>query len=375
MPHSLSRRSLLRKTALHASALVLPSASSIAAQSQPLRLGLIGLVHGHVKGFLRLLEGRKDIQLVGVSEPQSGIAAKYRQMGPLAGVPFFATAGEMLDQTKPEAAVIFTSTLDHGPAVAACARRNVHCMMEKPLAVSLAEGRQMADAARKAGIHLMVNYETTWYPNNQLVWDALRTQNQLGQLRRAIIRDGHQGPKEIGVDPEFLAWLTDPRQNGAGALYDFGCYGANLLTWLLDGQRPLTVSATLQQLKPAIYARVDDEATVILTYPHMVGIIQASWNWPYSRKDMDLYGERGYLFTDRSQAVRVRSGQAPEETRTAPPAPPVSRDYLTYFRAVVRGETKLDGLSGLENNLLVTEILEAARTSAREGRVVTLPPA
>ena len=55
-----------------------------------------------------------------------------------------------------------------------------------------------------------------------------------------MVHDGHQGPKEIGVPPEFLNWLTDPAQNGAGALYDFGCYGVDLMTWLMHGETPLT---------------------------------------------------------------------------------------------------------------------------------------
>jgi predicted dehydrogenase len=59
---------------------------------------------------------------------------------------------------------------------------------------------------------------------------------RLGAIRRVVVHDGHQGPKEIGVPPEFLSWLTDPAQNGAGALYDFGCYGVDLMTWLMHGE-------------------------------------------------------------------------------------------------------------------------------------------
>ena len=53
-------------------------------------------------------------------------------------------------------------------------------------------------------------------------------------IRKIVAHDGHQGPKEIDVQPEFLDWLTDPVKNGAGALFDFGCYGANLMTWLME---------------------------------------------------------------------------------------------------------------------------------------------
>ena len=121
-----------------------------------------------------------------------------------------------------------------------------------------------------------------------------------------VVHDGHRGPREIGVQPEFLAWLTDPEQNGAGALFDFGCYGANLMTWLMDDARPTSVTAVTRRFKPEIYPRVDDEATIILEYPGAQAIIQASWNWPFDRKDMAVYGQTGSVFTVRNNEVRVR---------------------------------------------------------------------
>ena len=118
--------------------------------------------------------------------------------------------------------------------------------------------------------------------------------------------DGHEGPKEINVQPEFLAWLRDPVQNGGGALFDFGCYGANLMTWLMDGQRPIAVTAVTQRFKPAIYPQVDDEATILIEYPGAQGIAQASWNWPFGRKDLEVYAERAYAVATGGNSVRVR---------------------------------------------------------------------
>jgi hypothetical protein len=135
-------------------------------------------------------------------------------------------------------------------------------------------------------LHLLVNYETTWYASNRAAYDEVQA-GSLGELRRVVVHDGHQGPKEIGVPPEFLGWLTDPAQNGAGALYDFGCYGVDLMTWLMHGQAPLTVTAVLNHDKPQTYPKVDDDATVVLTYPHAQAVIMASWNWPFGRKDME----------------------------------------------------------------------------------------
>ena len=77
----------------------------------------------------------------------------------------------------------------------------------------------------------------------QVAVAAAMKDGKLGAVRRLVTHYGHQGPKEIGVGPEFFSWLTDPAKNGAGALYDFGCYGANFATWLFENQRPLSVFA------------------------------------------------------------------------------------------------------------------------------------
>jgi len=197
----------------------------------------------------------------------------------------------------------------------------------------------------------------------------------IGDLRKIVVHDGHRGPKEIGCSQTFLSWLTDPKLNGGGALPDFGCYGADLMTWLMGGERPTSVFAVTQQIKPDIYPKVEDEATVIVTYPKTQGIIQASWNWPFDRKDMEIYGKTGYVLAPRKDLLRIRKAGAPE-TELELSAPPQSRpnDQLTYLVSVVRGEFKPSGLSGLDVNLTVTEILDAARESARTGKRIDLPP-
>jgi len=196
--------------------------------------------------------------------------------------------------------------------------------------------------------------------------------SDLGEIRKIVVHDGHPGPKAIGVQPEFFDWLTDPVRNGAGALFDFGCYGANLMTWLMDGQRPIAVTAVTQRFQPDVYPAVDDEATILVEYAAAQGIIQASWNWPFDRKDMEIYGRTGQIFALRGDGIRVRLQGKQEEQSTAPPIPAPEDDFLSYLAAVVRKEIKPSGLSSLENNVIVTEILDAARRSAATGQRIVL---
>lgn len=343
------------------------------AAGGPLRLVIIGLEHGHVAGFFHNNLERKDIQIVGIADADHALCERYAKQYHLDPKLFHDDASEMLDKTRPQAAVIYTSTFGHLAAVETCAAHGVHAMMEKPLAVSLDAARAMQQAAERGHIHVLVNYETTWYRSNRAAYDMAHD-GSIGQVRKIVVHDGHQGPKEIQVQPEFLAWLTDPKLNGAGALFDFGCYGADLATWVLDGSRPRTVTAVTQQIKPDVYPKVDDEATIILTYPKAQVIIQASWNWPYNRKDMEVYGQTGCVLTVGPDEIRVRHGNGPEKQRQASPLAAPYDDPLHFFEAVIRGQVKPDGTpSSLQTNMIVTEILDAARQSAKTGKTIELP--
>jgi predicted dehydrogenase len=340
----------------------------------PVRIGIDGLSHSHVHGLLNAMSSRPELQIVGIAESDKDMAQRYAERYGFSMDIVFPTVEEMVEKTKPEGVMAFNSIYGHLRTVEACAPHGIHVMVEKPLAVSTAHSGKMAELARKHNILLLTNYETTWYATNQKAYDMVR-RREIGDIRKVIICDGHQGPVEIGCNPEFLAWLTDPKLNGGGAVIDFGCYGANLMTWLMQNERPVTVSATLQQIKPDVYPKVDDEATVVLTYPRSQAIIQASWNWPFSRKDMEIYGISGYIKAINPNDIAYRLPK--ERTETNERLPSLSApgdDPFRYFIAAIRGDivVKPSDLSSLENNLIVVEILEAARKSAASGKTVKL---
>ncbi|WP_234733174.1 Gfo/Idh/MocA family protein [Tellurirhabdus bombi] len=340
---------------------------------KPVRVGIVGLVHSHVHWILGRVK-QNDIEIVGIAEPNRQLAERFLKQHNLPMSLVYPTIEEMLDKTKPEAVTDFGKIVDHLKTVQICAPRGVHVMVEKPLAVSLDHARQMETLAKKHQIHLLTNYETTWYGGNYKAFALINKDKAIGDIRKIVVHDGHEGPKEIGVDKEFLDWLTDPVDNGAGALFDFGCYGANLSTWLFNGQRPQTVTAITQQIKPDIYPKVDDEATIILTYPNAQTVIQASWNWPFSRKDMEVYGQTGYVMTVDGKRMRLRlKADKAEQVAEAPQTLAPAIDPFAFLASVVRNETKsVNDLSSLQVNMVVMEILDAAKRSAKEQKTITL---
>ena len=340
--------------------------------AQPVRFAIIGLSHDHAGGFIPRTRNRQDIQLVGIVESNKALVVRYADRFKLSNDLFFNSLEELLAKTNIQAVATFTSTFEHRRVVEECAPRKIHVMMEKPLAVNMEHARAMEAAAQEGGIDLIVNYETTWYPSNQKAYGLIREEGAIGEIRKMVIHDGHRGPKEIGCSSAFLEWLTDPVLNGSGALNDFGCYGADLMTWLMDGKRPLSVFAVTQHIKPDVYPKVEDEATIVVSYPKALGIIQASWNWPFDRKDMEVYGRTGYVMAPRMDLLKVRKANE-SETELKPPAlAGPSADPLSYLSAVVRKEIKPSGLSSLAVNMVVVEILDAARESAQTGKRVEL---
>ncbi len=340
---------------------------------EPLKIGVIGLSHSHV-GWLWNRSHLKDVEIVGIVEPNKQLAKRFSEQKGFSMDLVFGSMEELVASKKPEAVTTFGSIFEHLEVVEFFAPLGIHVMVEKPLAVSFEHALKMKALAEKHKIHLLTNYETTWYATNHKAHEMVK-QGKIGELRKIVVHDGHEGPKERGVNQEFLDWLTDPVLNGGGALMDFGCYGANLITWLMDGQRPEAVMAVTQTIKPEVYPKVDDEATIVLTYPKTQGIIQASWNWPFSRKDMEVYGKTGYIISEDRNNIRYRINQNEKEQReileerSAP-----YNDPFSVLAAVIRNEISLPegNLYSLENNIVVMEILEAAKESAKTGKKVVL---
>lgn len=342
------------------------------AIKKPLRVCIVGLVHDHVHWILGR-ENKGDIEIVGIAEPNRDLAEAYSKQHGFSMSLVYSSMEEMIEKTKPEAVFAFNSIYDHLKVVEYCAPRGIHVMVEKPLAVSADHVNKMLALAKKYNIYLLTNFETTWYGSNEKAWHIIKDEKAIGDIRKIIFYTGHQGPVEIGCSKQFLAWLTDPVLNGAGSLTDFGCYGADLATWLMNGEVPEKVSAVTQQIKPDIYPKVEDEATIILAYKKAQVIIQASWNWPYGRKEMEIYGKSGIVFCKNGKDMQVRETDKKEtQAITADALPSNRNDPFVYFANVVRGNIRLNtyDMSAPATNEVVVKILEAAKQSAKTGKTI-----
>jgi len=334
-----------------------------------LRVAIAGLAHDHVHGILNQYK-KGEVVIAGIAEADEQLVERYKKTYQLPDALFYKNLESLLASTKPDAVLAYTPISEHISVVEICAPKGIPVMVEKPLATTIKDAERIAVLAGQYHIQVLTNYETTWYNSNQQIFEMVNTEHAIGTIRKMTVHDGHNGPKEIGCSPDFLNWLTDPVKNGGGALMDFGCYGANLMVWLMNGKAPIAVTAVTHHLKPLIYPKVEDDATILLEYPGATGIIEASWDWPFGIKDLEVFGTNGYLHALNGNILQQRNKDVYENVSLKPAA---YTNNIQYLSDVLNG--KLDpghDLSSLENNLIVVHILESALKSAREGKRITL---
>ncbi len=327
---------------------------SVTPSGTKTRIAIIGLDHDHVWGLLKDIAGEPDADLIAIADPHPELVSKAKAQVS-ATVKFYSDYVRMLDEAKPEAAIVTTANDRHLEILRECAKRHIHYSTEKPMATNAADAREMERLASQAGIKLMVNYWNAWVAASHDLFHAVKS-GQVGPVQRIIVQYGHRGPKEIGVSQYFADWLYDPVKNGGGAIMDFWCYGAEWALWLKG--RPTRVYATATTLKVEQRNKVDDEATIVLDYPD-VG------------PKGSLTAGRDYLFF-RSAAQRGASTTPYGEPVPLNSLPGGTSNPISYFVRSIRDDKAIEDPVSARLNVQAMEILDAARESARTGRAQEL---
>jgi len=353
---------------------LLAAANVIEAQSASgtakTRLAVVGLDHDHVWSLLKDIAGEPSAELVAIAESDAALVSRAQKEVP-ASVKFYADYVAMLDEAKPEAVIVATANDRHLEILRQCAKRHIHYSTEKPMATNAADAREMERLAQEANIKLMVNYWNAWVAPSHDLFHRVRA-GEVGSIQKIIVQYGHRGPKEIGVSQQFASWLYDPVKNGGGAIMDFGCYGAELSLWLKG--RPTRVYATTRKMKVEQNNKVDDDATIVLEYPDATAIIEASWDWPYTKDLVEVFGPKGSLLA-RHNTLQYRSADArgpnvaPDgENVTLDALPKETSNPISYFVDCIRNNKPIEDPVSARLNVQVMEILDAARESARTGK-------
>jgi predicted dehydrogenase len=350
--------------------------AALPAFAQTYRAAVIGLVHAHEGSYLPRMTRSEQIKLVGIAETIPELVQQAKEQQGAKDVPFFDDYRKMLDETKPDFVWAFVENNRHMEILKECAPRHIHVIYEKPLASTYKDALAMVELAKKYNVKVMCNYQMAWWPANQIA-RAEVDKGIVGKPWRLHGIVGHGGPGSTGPGKYFFDWLTDPAKNGGGALMDFGCYNALWSLWYMG--RPESVYAEAIHLRPETFPKVEDSATMVLKYKAGINIFEGSWDLPRSFQDLEIFGSttapdgnltRASIYMTQ-QKVELRSGR---DTRELPltPLPPEKADPIALMVDAIRNHKPIEGITALDINVGVVEIIEAAKESIRTGRAVKL---
>lgn len=322
------------------------------------RIGVLGLHHDHVWSNLEELQKTGKAELVASADHFPELRDHYTEKFP---GKVYASYDELLANEDLTAVYIFGSNkLSEDLTVAAC-ERGLHCLVEKPMASTLAGAERMLAAAKANGVRLMINWPFAWWP--QLRHGICMAQaGEIGQVWQVKYRAAHQGPVELGCSPQFCEWLYDAELNGAGALMDYCCYGAVLAQVILGRPEQVTGAKLRTGLKPDL--KLEDNAILIMQYANAIATTEASWTQigKLTSYSTTIYGSEGTLLIEPDYNGRIILATSEDEEGRALVIPEQPADLVNasehFLAAIEDPMMQIHPLCTAESGLCAQWVLE-----------------
>jgi len=355
-----------------------------------LRIVVVGFDHMHAGDQIAVVQSHESTALVGVwdsARDGARMSAVCDDLDVAAELRFEALDA-LVEQARPDIAVICSPTSDHLRHVEYFAARGVHLLVEKPFAANLADARAMTELAQSAGVLLGVNWPLAWFPVHRTA-HRLIAAGAIGSVVEVHYYDGNRGPLFHGhakheldgsADPAIKAtsWWYSAAQGG-GSLRDYLGYGTTLATWFRGGEMPIDVTARVHH---ADGDEVDEQSVVIASYASGLSTFQTRWGtftdpWthqPAPRCGFVVVGTEGTLISyDYADHVVLQTRQHPGGVAVPVDTLPLHETggVANLVHALGSGG-ELTGPISSQVSLAGQRITEAAQTSARSRRPVPL---
>ena len=297
------------------------------------KIAVLGLHHDHVWSNLQELVRQQGAELIAAADHHPALIEKVTaDFG--AGVRTYDNYDSLLEtESELDAAYIFASNRLSEELAVKALQRELHCLVEKPMASTLAGADAMLATARDKNLRLVINWPFAWWPQMQHALH-LAANGEIGQLWQVKYRAAHEGPRELGCSEYFCEWLYDDQLNGGGgAFMDYCCYGAVLARTLL-GQPDSVTGVKLRALKRDLDS--DDNAMLILRYPNALATTEGSWTQigKMTAYTTVLYGSSGTLLLEPRHGGKLfkATGEDPEGSEiSVPDLPPHRVDSGAHF--------------------------------------------
>jgi len=345
----------------------------------------INFDHFHMGDLLRMVHDHPNAEIVSISDEQPERMVEATKNFGLADEQVFSDADQCLESTKPDLVILCPAAARHGEWTEKVAAHDVHILMEKPFAASVAEADRMV-AAMKPGKQLAINWPLRWY-RAHVTAHRLIQEGTIGDVQEVHFYDGNRGPLYHGADKiekeptsaeKDASWFYKKDQGG-GSLLDYLGYGTTLGTWYHGGRKPIEVSCVMDEPDGL---EVDEHSITVARYECGLSKFETRWGtftdpWTHQPQPMCGFVIKGTDGTisnyDYADTVRVQTRdkvegfEMPADELTAP-----FQDPVQYFLDCLENDQPITGPLAPDVCRIGQQIVDTAFQSAQEKRILPL---
>lgn len=315
-----------------------------------LRVGVVGAgVMG--SNHARVLSGLPGVALVGIVDPLPEHRARATAM---VGCRAFESLDEMFDEGV-DAITIAAPTHLHHEIALACITRNIHILVEKPVASTVEEGHDIVDAARSAGVTLMVGHVERFNPAVAAIKQAIAGEDILSI-----------GITRVGPFP--------PRMSNVGVVIDLAVHDIDLIRWFTESD----IVEVQPQLSSAVAEREDIALLQFRTASGVLAHINTNWLTPFKARNVTVATRGKYVMGDLlTRQVTECFGFKPDGSYSMRHLPvghdePLRSELIAFLEAVRTGSVPaVSGDEGVASLEIAIRCLEQpakpAASAARKG--------
>lgn len=325
-----------------------------------LKVAMLSYWHVHAKDYVRQLKELENVEITAVWDE---VAERGKREAKELGVAWEAELDKLLARDDVDAVVVNTPTNLHRQVMVAAAKAGKHIFTEKVMGLNVKECIEIADTVRQAGVKFCISFPHRTFPHN-LFAKRVVEEKLIGDITLLRIRNAHDGAVANWLPDHFY----DPISCGGGAMIDLGAHGMYLARWLLG--EPLRINSMFNHYTGR---EVEDNAVSVIEFKNKAVAVTetgfVSSNSPFS---LELYGTEGSLliggadnnirFFSKKLESSVQGWITPTDLPEALPSP-----IEQWVDGICNGG---DILFGLNEGIQLTELMEGAYLSHREGRTV-----
>lgn len=340
-------------------------ASQVAARQavrlpKKVRLTLIGL-EGHIGEILDPMDRLPDVQLVALQDPDPQLIARVAENKHAAGARRYGDWRELLNLESPDMVAICGTNGERAGIILECAKRKIHIVAEKPLAITVEDLGRVRQAIAQSGVHLTMLIEMRF----EARYRALKQIVERGDIGE-VAQIAAQKSYKLG---ERAEWMRN-RATYGGTIPFIAIHMVDLMRF--TSGREITEAASFQdrvghpelhdmENTTATIFRLDNRGTAALHMDYLRPDTAPSWGDDRLR----LAGTRGVVEYQAATGVTlVTSDRPPREIRDLPPDGSL---FIDFLESVYHGAPT--GLS-LADIYRANEIVLAARDAADRHQIV-----